>query len=56
VILIANMEITRQWWEDYRQNFNLYISQIVLDEIAQGDQKIAKKRLELVKDVPLIMI
>jgi hypothetical protein len=54
VILIANMEITRQWWEDYRQKFNLYISQIVLDEIAQGDQEIAKKRLELVKDFTLL--
>lgn len=56
VILIANMEITRQWWEDHKHKFDLYISQIVLDEVAQGDQEIANKRLELVKDFPLLNI
>ncbi|CBN57369.1 MULTISPECIES: type II toxin-antitoxin system VapC family toxin [Kamptonema] len=54
LILAANMEVTRDWWEFRRSNFNLYISQVVLDEIAQGDSEIAAQRLEIVRDFPLL--
>lgn len=54
LILAANMEITRDWWESRRTAFTLYISQAVLSEIAQGDTEIAAKRLEMVRDFPLL--
>jgi hypothetical protein len=34
LILMANLEITRRWWEDRRSEFTLYVSQVVLDEAA----------------------
>jgi predicted nucleic acid-binding protein len=54
LILAANIEVTRDWWELRRSNFNLYISQVVLDEIAEGDSEIAAQRLEIVRDFPLL--
>ncbi len=54
LILMANMEITRQWWESRRSQFSLYISQVVLDEAAQGDADIAAKRLEILDGLPLL--
>lgn len=54
LILAANIEVTRDWWEFRRSNFNLYISQVVLDEIVQGDSEIAAQRLEIVRDFPLL--
>ncbi|HCV31978.1 MAG TPA: DNA-binding protein [Microcoleaceae bacterium UBA9251] len=54
LILAANIEVTRDWWEFRRSNFNLYISQVVLDEIAEGDSEIAAQRLEIVRDFPLL--
>jgi hypothetical protein len=41
LILAANIEITKEWWETRRSAFTLYISQVVLDEVARGDSEIA---------------
>lgn len=56
LIIAANMEITRDWWQNYRDNFDLYISQVVLDEVARGDDEIATKRLKIVRDFPLLEV
>ena len=56
LILMANLEATREWWEDRRSYFTLYISQTVLDEVARGDREIAAKRLEVLNDFPLLAI
>ena len=54
LILMANLESTRRWWENRRSQFTLYISQIVLDEAAQGDPEMALKRLEILQDFPVL--
>jgi hypothetical protein len=54
LILAANMEITRDWWEFRRNAFMLYTSEAVLDEVAQGDAEIATQRLDILRDFPLL--
>ncbi|MGA2257587.1 MAG: hypothetical protein ABSG53_23240 [Thermoguttaceae bacterium] len=44
----ARRIVTKRWWERRRGNFDLYISSIVEDEIAQGDSRYAEERLALV--------
>ena len=56
LILMANVEATREWWETRRVEFELYISQTVLDEVARGDAEIAIKRLDILKDFPLLEV
>lgn len=56
LILMGNVEATRDWWETRRTQFTLYISQIVLDEVARGDSKIATRRLEILHDFPLLEV
>ena len=56
LILMANVETTRQWWDDRRSQFMLYISQVVLDEVARGDDEIASRRLEILRNFPLLEI
>jgi len=46
--------ITRKWWANDLPRFDVYISRVVLDELAAGDPDRAAKRLELVKDFPLL--
>lgn len=41
LILAANIEVTKEWWDSRRNAFTLYISQVVLDEVARGDSEIA---------------
>lgn len=54
LILAANIEVTRDWWESRRSAFTLYISQAVLNELGQGDAEIAAQRLEILDDFPLL--
>lgn len=56
LILAANIEIARDWWESRRNAFILYTSEAVLDEVAQGDTEIAAQRLEILRDFPLLAL
>lgn len=56
LIVAANIEITRDWWEFRRSEFTLYTSEAVLEEAAQGDEAIAAQRLEILRDFPLLSL
>ena len=49
----AKQILTRQWWER-RESFDLYISQTVLDEIAEGDAAASNLRLRLAREMTLL--
>ncbi|BBD54936.1 type II toxin-antitoxin system VapC family toxin [Planktothrix agardhii 1806] len=56
LILMANLGITQEWWDTRREQFTLYISQMVLDEVSRGDAEIANRRLEILRDFPLLEV
>lgn len=56
LIIAAHIEATRDWWQNHRQTFDLYISQVVIDEVARGDVEIAARRLEIIDRFPLLEI
>lgn len=53
LVRAAHQEVTREWWAT-RSAFELYISQLVLDEAAAGDPGAAAQRLEALRDLPLL--
>jgi hypothetical protein len=54
IVQAARQQITHEWWNNERQNFDLCISQIVLDEAAAGDADAANRRLAFLQDLPLL--
>ena len=46
--------VTRLFWENERQKYDLYISQFVIDECSYGDENAVKRRLDLIKDITVI--
>ncbi|MBE9061426.1 type II toxin-antitoxin system VapC family toxin [cf. Phormidesmis sp. LEGE 11477] len=56
LILAANMEVTKDWWELRRNNFALYTSEAVLAEVMRGDSEIASQRLEILRSFPLLAL
>jgi hypothetical protein len=54
LIKASRQALTRLFWEKDRHNYDLYISQYVIDECSQGDKDAAQKRLDLIKDIPLL--
>lgn len=53
IVITANQQLAQEWWES-RKNFDLFISQIVIDEVSKGEAQMANKRLNLIQDIPLI--
>jgi hypothetical protein len=54
VIFQARQELTRDWWHNRRQHYELVVSQLVLDEAARGDEEAAAERLRLLTGIPLL--
>src|SRR5436309_12831187 len=54
LVRAAHQQITREWWEQRRSEFELYISQVVLRECQAGDPTAASERLETLDDLPLL--
>ena len=52
--MAASIEITRQWWDKRRSDFQLYSSQAVVKEPSQGDAAIASQRLAILQNFPLL--
>ncbi len=55
LIVAANQEITRQWWES-REQFSLYISALVIQEAAAGNPTAAYKRIAQLNGIPELNI
>ena len=56
LVKAAHQEVTVEWWENRRHLFDLFISQVVLDEASSGDPKAAALRLEFLKGIPFLEI
>lgn len=52
--MAAKQQITRQWWDERRQKFDLFISDAVLLEASGGDPAAAKRRLEVLEGIPVL--
>jgi hypothetical protein len=54
LIVAANIKITQDWWDEYRNSFTLYASEIAEEEASKGDSAIAVQRLALLKPLMLL--
>ena len=50
--LAGRQVATREWWAAAKDQFDLFASPVVRREAAKGDPEAAKRRLEVLKDVP----
>ena len=56
LLIAAHQQLTRDWWESRGPAFDLYVSELVLEEAAAGDAIPAKKRLELLADIRVLSL
>jgi hypothetical protein len=50
----ARQQISWDWWKSRRNDFEVFISQLVLNEISRGDPDAVRRRVELVKEIRLL--
>ena len=56
VVVAARQAVTRDWWDNHRDRFELRVSQLVENEIRAGDREAAERRLAYVSDFPRLNI
>lgn len=54
ILATAHQQVTREWWERSRSQFDLFVSGEVLNEICRGDPAAAQIRLTYVRDLPVL--
>jgi predicted nucleic acid-binding protein len=54
LVVAGHQQVTRDWWENRRSAFEVYISQLVVQEAQAGDPEAADRRLAILAGLPLI--
>lgn len=54
VRVAANQLSTHEWWVNHRPDFDIFVSQFVLDECDQGDPSAAAERRSYLNDIPVL--
>ena len=56
LIVAAHQQLTPEWWERRRVEYGLFASPLVLREAGSGDVQQAQRRLEMLRELPVIAI
>lgn len=54
LLAAAWQKITIDWWEEQKSRFDLYTSEITLQEAGRGDQEAGRRRLAVLSEVPVL--
>jgi hypothetical protein len=50
LLVAAHQQATHEWWTERHQEFECYVSPVVIDEASAGAPEEAKKRMNVIND------
>jgi predicted nucleic acid-binding protein len=56
ILVAANQQVTQEWWQERRPNFEIYVSQLVAQETSSGDVDAAAKRRQALENCQFLDI
>lgn len=56
LIAVARQQQTWEWWESYRQDYTVFISNLVIAEASQGDTQRSQERLQVLREINRLTI
>jgi len=56
LVVAAHQQITQTWWDEQKNFYDLYISQLVVQEVSAGDQQAVERRLNFISDLTLLAL
>lgn len=54
VRIVADQAATVQWWELHRDDFEMFVSAVVIREVTRGDVEMAALRIEKIHHLPVL--
>ena len=56
LIIAGHQQVTKEWWDKRRGAFEIYISQLVIDEAGAGDPSAARERMVVLRGLAVLDI
>jgi len=56
LLAAAWQKVTIDWWDTQRDRFDLFVSDIVIEEAGKGDDIAAARRLKALDEIPLLAV
>jgi len=56
VVLLTHQHMTREWWERERTHYEVFVSDLVFQEVSRGDPIAAQRRLEAIDEFPVLQV
>lgn len=56
IVAAAHQELTRQWWDQRREDYHLVVSEVVLREAADGDPEAAERRSTILAGIDILEV
>jgi len=56
IVRAGHQQLTREWWEQRRHLFQLYVSGAVIVEVSAGDAEAAEARLRALEGIPQLRV
>jgi len=56
LVIAGHQQVTKDWWEKRSDAFEIYISQLVIDEASAGDPDAARQRMLVIRDLAILDI
>jgi hypothetical protein len=56
IVTTAKQTITQEWWDEAREQFEIYISILVVEEAKAGDFGAAQRRLDAISGFPTLEV
>ena len=54
LLAAAGRKSTVDWWDTQRDRFDLYVSDVVIEEAGKGNPEAAARRLEALTEIPIL--
>ena len=54
VVTAARQALTLEWWEEHGTQYEIFLSELVLEEVSFGDSSAAQKRLRIIENIPIL--
>lgn len=54
LVTAARQQLTRDWWDERAQDFDVYIAEIVVEEARAGDSTAVERRLRFLQELPVL--
>jgi hypothetical protein len=56
LVIAGHQQMTHEWWDERKSDFDIYISQFVVDESRKGDASYSQLRLDILAEFELLNI